>query len=142
MAAASAPHVVDATGPGLLEQMREFNPNVEIVTVSRTLGRETQHARGFEDHDPTSSKASGPAFALVDGTAGTKATSVPNFSTDLILVVHAPALGPAWSKADAAATSQIRELLERELPAWMDMRIYAECGFTLDLDLLDVTAFC
>ena len=34
------------------------------------------------------------------------------------------------------------ELLDAEVPAWVDLRVFARCGFYLDIDLLDVTAFC
>jgi len=134
--------VVTADYPSLLGKLRAINPLADINIPDRADTRDTQLGRAFEDHNPASPKASGPAFGLVDGNSGSKCTSFPNFSTDFLMVVLSPAAGASWADVDVLSFRKIEDLLDEELPAWVDFRVYAACGFVLDQDLLDVTAFC
>jgi hypothetical protein len=134
---------IDPSRPALLSRVRGINPGASFITVSRDTSTETQFGRAFEDHDPSSPSADGPAFNLANGQAGAKITLVPAYSTTQLAVVNSPRLtAGTFSDDDARLTHRIRRLLDEELPAWIDIRIYASCGFALDLDLLDVTAFC
>lgn len=133
---------IDATGPSLLARVRAINPGANLITPSRTTSTETQLGRGFEDHDPESASADGPAFAMHVGLGGSKCTALPNYNTSHLVIVQAPLIGTVFVASDAALLDRIWRLLDEELPAWVDIRVFAECGFYLDLDLLDLTAFC
>jgi hypothetical protein len=134
----------EAGSSELLARIQLLNPAASYSIVPRRETRDTQLGRAFQDHAPASVRADGPAFAFVNGTSGTKVTTFPNYSTDFLCLVSSPPLGGpgTWTRADILVLGQIRELLNLALPAWVDHRVYADCGFVLDSDLLDSTAFC
>lgn len=109
---------------------------------ARLATRESQPGRAFEDYDPTSQDAAGPAFNLNTFASGPKCTSFPNFSDDFILVVEYPLASGTLTEANRRVLQEIQALLNAALPSWVDFRIFTACGFVLDQDLLDVTAFC
>ena len=133
---------VDPTGPSLLARVRAINPGASLISQSRTTQTETQLGRAVEDHDPGHAMAAGPAFNLVAGLAGSKVTAVPNYSGAHLLIVQSPLLGSVFQQQDAKSLQRIWKLLDEEVPAWVDLRVFASCGFYLDRDPLDATAFC
>lgn len=133
---------IDDTTAGLLAALQKINPAVEIQRLGRELGRESQFGRAFEDYDPNSFKASGPAFAMHHAPAGDKCTLFANYSSDFVLLVQSPIVLASFGEHDKHILEQLKNLLNENLPAWVDFRLYVNCGFILDQDLLDATVFC
>lgn len=124
------------------ERLKEIDPSISVFVPDRDLIRETQPGRAFEDYDPASGDADGPAFNLVLGNSGSKCTSSPNYSDDFVWFVIFPLTASTLTKANRKKIVQIEQLLNKVIPSWNDFRIYtADSGFVLDEDLLDLTIF-
>jgi len=125
--------------------IQAINPGASLQLIDREETRDTQFGRVFEDYDPANPLASGPAFDInlvVSSGSGAKVTSFPNFSSDFIVLVDSPTLGPAIEQVDILNINLIGKLLNEVLPSWVDFRIFVNCGFILDQDPLDATVFC
>lgn len=132
---------VDATHPKLLAQLQALDPLFEILIIEPELTRTTDvGVRAFQDFNPASPLACGPAFDLHVGTSE-KNSSVPNFSDDFILYVLLDIGGGTFTPAHRRAILAAQDELNESLPAWVDFRTFTAVGFILDLDLLDVTVF-
>lgn len=134
---------IDATYPKLSDKLDSIDDLMEILLIPHEYVRTTVPGRGFEDWDPTAPKASGPPMRLgATGSAGDNATAFPNFSDEMIIHVLFDIGGGAISVSNQRALEEAKEELNESLPAWVDFRLFTDCGFILDADLLDITAFC
>lgn len=132
---------IDATHPKLLAALVALNPLFEILTLEPSLTRTTDvGARAFQDYNPASPLACGPAFDLHVGGSQT-CSAFPNFSDDFILYVLLDVGGGAFTPAHQRSLLAAQDELNESLPAWVDYRLFTAVGFILDLDLLDVTVF-
>lgn len=121
--------------------LQEIDSSVTVEATDRDEERESQLGRAFEDFDPTSGQASGPPFNLV-GLSGPKADSFPNFSDSFRFYVRFPHATGSFPEASRRIREQLKAELNKIIPSWCDFVIFADdTGFTLDLALLDVTAF-
>lgn len=131
---------VSATGPNVLAELQALDATITIASVSQEATREVQFGRSFEDWDPASPQASGPAFGQVVGPP--KCSAVPNYSDEYHLFVSLPLGSGVMTPTGARTIARIGEVLGEGLPAWVDWNVYtSHAGFILDRDLLDVTAF-
>ena len=134
--------IIDASFPKLQDALTTIDALMTILLVPHDLIRTTVPGRAFEDWDPTNSLASGPPFNLGTGSVGDNATGFPNFSDDFILFVLFD-IGPGiLSVANQLKFAEAQVQLNESLPAWVDFRLFTECGFILDQDPLDITALC
>lgn len=133
---------IDASWPKLEDALQSIDALLSLVLLDHQYTRESQQGRGFEDYDPGSPDAAGPAFNLVTGAGdGDDLTSWPNFSDEFRIYVHFNTGGPI-SNPQQKTVLEVRELLNESLPSWVDYTLFTTCGFILDQDLLDVTVFC
>lgn len=129
-----------AVGASVLEALQALDSTITIADVDLEETREVQFGRAFEDWDPNSPQASGPAFSQVVGPP--KCTAYPNYSDEFHLFVSYPLGSGVMNPAGARVIKRIGEVLSEALPAWVDWNVYtSHTGFILDQDLLDVTAF-
>ena len=134
---------IDASFPKLTASLQAIDPLMSILLIPHDLIRTTVPARAFEDWNPASPQASGPPFNLsASGGAGTTATAFPNFSDDFVLIVLFDVGVGVLSVANQRKFAEAQALLNESLPAWVDFRLFTECGFILDQDILDVTLLC
>jgi hypothetical protein len=134
---------IDATNPKLTSMLQDIDALFEILVLPPEYTRTTEPGvRAFEDWDPGDPGACGPAFDLNNGASGPKATSFTNFSDDFIAFVHLDIGGGSFTPGNQRSFAAAQDELNESLPAWVDFRIFTSCGFILDTDLLDVTAFC
>lgn len=139
---------LDAAVPTVLELLQELEATLTIVIPDHDLLRETQAGRMFQDWDPTSPATSGPAFALVAGSAGPDCTAFPNYADDFVFLIRYP-LTAAPTEAQQATIASIGILMNEVMPSWCDYRVFSvgsgiggdSIGFILDTDLLDLTVF-
>ncbi len=87
-------------------------------------------------------RASGPRFRLGAGPAGAKNTAWPNFSDEFAINVLFDIAAGTLSVDNQRKFLDAQTALNESLPAWVDLRLFTNCGFILDEDLLDVTAMC
>lgn len=129
--------VIDATNPSLLVLLQKIDPRFSIYPIDPNQSTTTEcDARPFEDWNPASPQACGPAFDL----NGRTYTLFPNYSSDFILPVLL-AIGGTFTEEDKRVMQLAKDSLNDALPSWVDFRIFGSLGFILDVDLLDVTAF-
>ena len=136
--------VSSATTPDLTIELEAIDPTVAIINITnRDSITTTVPGRAFEDFDPSSPEANGPAFFLV-GSA--KETQLPNFSQDFIMFVSYPLAPGVITKTNLNIIFAIRDLLNKSLPSWCQFQITTKLDplacFTLDVDLLDLTGLC
>lgn len=134
--------VIDASFPKLTSGLQEIDPLLSILLIPHDLIRTTVPGRGFQDWDPASVQASGPPFRLGSGAVGDDATAFPNFSDEFILTVLFDVGAGVLTVANQRKFAEAQALLNESLPAWVDFRMFTECGFILDQDILDVTLLC
>lgn len=133
---------IDATYPKLDATLTSIDSRMEILIVPTANTRTTVPPRGFQDWDPSAGDACGPPFNLVFGAdSGSTCTGVPNVSSDFVLYLFYDT-GGAMTVSDARKLEDAKASLNESLPAWVDFRSFTDCGFILDEDLLDITAFC
>lgn len=132
---------IDATYPKLTQALQSIDSLMSILLVPFIYSRVTVPGRAFQDWDPSDPEASGPAFDLQQGSAGPNATAFPNYSSDFILNVLFN-VGSTLGTANQRKLSEAADELNESLPAWVDYRLFTDCGFILDSDILDVTAMC
>ena len=136
---------VDSVHDTVVAAIEAIDPTAEFPLPPRDEIREGQPGRYFEDYDPTSLAAAGPAFGITNGKSGPKCTSFPNFSDDFRFHIRVPRPAGVLSLADQRIISDIGAKLRTVMPAWCADVIFTNPGgsggFILDLDLLDVTAF-
>ena len=136
---------IDASYPKLRSQLQSIDALMDILLIPPDLTRTTVPGRAFQDWDPNDAQASGPPFNLVGaaaGTSGPNVTSFPNFSDDFILFVLFNVGVGALTVENQRRFAEGQNELNESLPAWVDFRLFTACGFILDQDLLDITAFC
>lgn len=134
---------IDASFPKLTQSLQAIDPLMSIILIPHDLIRTTVPGRAFEDWDPSSPQASGPPFNLsASSGVGVTATAFPNFSDDFVLVVLFDVGLGVLSVANQRKFAEAQALLNESLPAWVDFRLFTECGFILDQDILDVTLLC
>jgi hypothetical protein len=129
-----------AISPELLLALQAIDPAMSIVgpPTARTYDQsvETQHGRAFQDWQQ-SGKSCGPAFGNRSG------TDWPGFSSGYAVVILydiAPVVIP--TAEHLAKIAQVRKLLDKVLPAWVDFEIDTSIGgFYCDISPLDYTAF-
>jgi hypothetical protein len=111
--------------------LRLIDPRFEVLTTSPDQSDSTLFGRAFEDY------AAAEPFG-----GGRKSTAFPNYSSEFVAYVLLDLGGgipPTTSERrsmDAAAA-----LLNEVLPAHNSFQIVTHRGFTLDVDLLDLTSF-
>lgn len=130
---------IDASFPKLQAALTEIDPLMSILLIPRDLVRTTEPGRAFQDWDPNDPLASGPPFNLPGGRTE---SVLPNFSDDFIIAVLFDVGAGAISVSNQRKLSDAQNELNESLPAWVDSRLFTACGFILDTDILDVTAFC
>lgn len=134
--------VIDASFPKLTSALQDIDSQMSILLIPHDLVRTTVPARAFEDWDTASPQASGPPFRLGASGVGDNATGFPNFSDDFVLIVFFDVGLGVLSVANQRKFAEAQALLNESLPAWVDFRLFTECGFILDQDILDVTLLC
>ncbi len=137
--------VIDASYPALLLSLTDLDPLFQILIPPNENTRATVPPRMFQDWNPGDADASGPPFNLTTGQSGSTCTSVPNYASDFTLYVllDLPTTVPnTISASNQRTVLEAQTILNESLPAWVDLRVFTECGFILDRDLLDATAFC
>lgn len=129
--------VIDASGPGVEDDLQEIDPLFEIVDVDSDTARTTEHGRAFEDYDTGDGDACGPAF-----NGGRSSTEWPNYSTEFISVVKYGITPGQLTNEAKRRLARAKAVLCEVLPAWVDFVIFnSDTGFILDQDLLDIGAF-
>lgn len=121
--------------------LKEVNELIEVLILPYEYTRTTVTGRAFEDWDPADPKATGPAFDA-NSVAGDNATFYSNFSDDFIVSVLFDVGSSILTPTNQRALQEVYKRLNEILPAWVDFRIFSACGFILDDDILDETAFC
>jgi hypothetical protein len=118
-------------------ELQEIDPLFSIVEIDRDDVAVTEPGRGFEDWNPASGDAAGPAFG-----GGRSSTEWPNFSRDFICYVeYALGSGPITAENERRI-ERAKTVLNNALPSWVSFSIYTtDVGFILDQDVLDITAF-
>jgi hypothetical protein len=128
---------IDATFPKLEAQLDVVDPLFEIIIPPFELTRTTEMSvRAFQDWNPGSGSACGPAFG-----AGRKQTLFPNYSDSFVLYAYLNVGSGPTTATNLRTMAAVKAGLNESLPAWVDFRVFSSIGFILDLDALDVTAF-
>jgi len=130
--AASAAYTerVRASGPDLDADLLAIDSRLSVVALAFEESETTQHGRAFED------LASSEPF-----NGGRKSTLFPNFSTEFVVtVLFDIGDGVAPTIAERLTLETVKRHLSKTLPAWVTFQIVTSIGFTLDVDLLDLTA--
>ncbi len=134
---------IDATFPKLTESLQSIDALMSILLIPHDLVRTTVPGRTFQDWDPSDPTASGPPFNLAATSgAGSTASGFPNFSDEFILTVLFDVGAGILSVSNQRKFAEAQDTLNESLPAWVDFRLFTECGFILDQDILDVTLLC
>lgn len=120
---------VRAAVPDITADLAAIDERFSILTVPHAQATETLFGRGFEDL----------AAALPFG-GGRRSTLFHNYSTAFVLyVLFDIGGGVAPSTSEQKLIDRAAAHLNKTLPAHMNFQIVAELGFTLDVDLLDLT---
>lgn len=120
---------VDATGPAIDADLKRIDERFGIVAVDRLEAAETQHGRAFQD-----------LAATLPFGGGRKSSRFANYSTGFVLyVVFALGEGVPPGLDEQKLLARAKEHLNKVLPAHVTFQISTSFGFTLDLDLLDLT---
>lgn len=128
---------IDATYPKLDDSLQSLDPLFSILLLPYEYSRVTVPGRAFEDWDPGDSLACGPAF-----NTGLTYTNYPNYSDDFVLFLLFDVGSALNDPSNQRTLQEALDLLNESLPSWVDFRLFANCGFVLDEDDLDITAFC
>jgi hypothetical protein len=122
----------------LEDELQSIDPLFTIVYAPRDCADITENGRAFEDYLPADPAHCGPAFG-----GGRSSTGWPNYSSDYIcLVQYGVAIG-AISAEQKRRIEDVKAVLNRALPSWVDYMIVADPtgGFILDLSILDLGSF-
>lgn len=134
--------LIDATWNSIEETLAGIDPLLSVLILPPEYVRTTIPGRAFQDWNPADPAASGPAYNLYPGSGGTTASGFPNYSDDFVLFLKFDVGAAILSPSNQRTLAAVELALSESLPAWVDWRIYSDCGFILDDDLLDATVFC
>jgi len=131
-------HGSTAISSTLEDELEEIDPLFSIVYAPRDCADVTENGRAFEDYVPADPTNCGPAFG-----GGRSSTGWPNYSSDYICLVQYSVTIGAISAEQKRRIEDVKAVLNRALPSWVDFRIINDPtgGFILDLSLLDLGAF-
>lgn len=118
------------------ELQARVDASITVEATTREQSRDAQlGARAFRG-DPTEE----PPMLIQGGRSGPGADSFPLYSDDLVFYVRYPHDPGALPAASQRKIEKAKALLRQILPSWCSFQIFThDDGFTLDLDLLDVT---
>jgi hypothetical protein len=117
--------------PDIVTALQLIDSRFSVITTSPDQSDTTIIGRAFEDYAETEP---------FEG--GRKSTAYPNHSTEFILyVLFDLGGGNPPSTSERRLMQSARKLLNEVLPAHNDFQIVTHRGFTLDVDLLDLTSF-
>lgn len=119
----------DASVPAVASDLQRIDSRFSIIEIARAQSIETVFGRAFEDF----------AGALPFN-GGRKSTRFANFSTDFVLfVLFDLGSGIDPEPAEAAILREALDLLNGELPTWVNFQTTTADGFILGESLLDLT---
>jgi hypothetical protein len=98
-----------------------IDPRFELQAPDHDDAVTTQHGRAFEEWVPA------PAYSA-DNT-GRRYSILPNFSTDMIVVVKFDVGVGALTSDELLKLQRAKDLLNDRLASWVDFRVYTETGF-------------
>jgi len=115
-------------GPRLSERLEAMDPRFSIIDPPHGRVTTTQHGRTIEPMD-----GSEPTNII-----GQIATGIPNFSHDFMFHLRLDlGLGVAPTQSELKTLDTAKNLLQSDLPAWVDFAISADDEFQIDVSLLD-----
>lgn len=118
--------------------LQAIDSRFEIIEPSRATFAITHYGRGFEDYNPASSEAAGPAFG-----DNYSATLWPNASTDFVCQIKIAIESQDITEEIKRKIENAKNLLREALPSWIDFWIAdnTDRGFVLNTDLLSLGCF-